>query len=153
MADTLLIDSDNPDVLNFYVQRSNHVNDAGLDLYVTEDILVPRYGQATLNFKIRCMRLDGKGDQSRGGYYLVPRSSIVQTPFRMANSVGIIDAGYRGNIIAKIDNISARDITIGRGERLFQLCMPSLEPFSVRIQPIPTTTERGTSGFGSTGRW
>ena len=152
MADTLLIDSDDQEVLNFYVQRANHADDAGLDLFVTEDILVPRNGQATLDFKVRCMRLDDKGHQSRGGYYLYPRSSIAKTSFRMANSVGIIDAGYRGNIMAKIDNISARDITIRRGERLFQICMPSLEPFAVRLEPVSTATERGTGGFGSTNR-
>lgn len=144
MADTLLIDSDCSEVLNFYAERVNHADDAGLDLYVTEDILVPRYGQATLDFQIRCQRL------GKGGYYLYPRSSIVKTPFRMANSVGIIDAGYRGTIMAKIDNISANDITIRRGERLFQICMPSLEPFAVRIAPVSTATERGTGGFGST---
>ena len=149
MSDTLLIDSDDPEVLNFYMQRANHVDDAGLDLYVTEDILVPQKGQVTLDFKVRCMRV--QGDQpARGGYYLYPRSSLAKTTFRMANSVGIIDAGYRGNIMAKIDNISPRDITIKRGERLFQICMPSLEPFAVQIAPISTATERGTGGFGST---
>ncbi len=144
-----MIDSDDNEVLNFYTSRANHEDDAGLDLYVTEDILVPRYGQATLDFKIRCMRL--QGDQpARGGYYLYPRSSLAKTKFRMANSVGIIDAGYRGNIMAKIDNISPMDITIRRGERLFQICMPSLEPFAVRLGPISTATARGTGGFGST---
>ena len=39
------------------------------------------------------------------GYYLYPRSSIVKTGLRLANSVGIIDAGYRGEIIAVVDNI------------------------------------------------
>ena len=33
-------------------------------------------------------------------YYLYPRSSISKTPLRMSNSTGIIDAGYRGEIIA-----------------------------------------------------
>ena len=151
MTDTLLIDSDDPEVLNFYKERVNHADDAGLDLFVTEDILVPRYGHATLDFKIRCMRLSG--DQvARGGYYLFPRSSLAKTKFRMANSVGIIDAGYRGSIMAKIDNISPMDITIRRGERLFQICMPSLEPFAVGLAPISTATERGTGGFGSTSR-
>ena len=34
------------------------------------------------------------------GYYLYPRSSISKTPLILANSVGIIDSGYRGNIKA-----------------------------------------------------
>ena len=41
------------------------------------------------------------------GYYLYPRSSIVKTPFRLSNSVGIIDSGYRGEIMAVVDNIDS----------------------------------------------
>ena len=43
-------------------------------------------------------------------YYLYPRSSMgSKTPLRLSNSVGIIDAGYRGNIIGVVDNISDRE--------------------------------------------
>ena len=36
---------------------------------------------------------------SLSGYYLYPCSSIVKTPFKVANTVGIIDSGYRGEVI------------------------------------------------------
>ena len=96
------------------------------------------------------------------GYYLYPRSSIVKTPFRMANSVGIIDAGYRGEIMAVVDNIDAvhndMKLCIERHmppmSRVFQICAPSLEPFFVRIVEHERelgVTERGSGGFGSTG--
>ena len=96
------------------------------------------------------------------GYYLYPRSSIVKTPFRMANSVGIIDAGYRGEIMAVVDNNdSARndmktclDRYAPPMSRLFQICSPTLEPFLVQIVEHENelgVTERGTGGFGSTG--
>ena len=96
------------------------------------------------------------------GYYLYPRSSIVKTPFRMANSVGIIDAGYRGEIMAVVDNIDAANndmkVCIERHippmSRVFQICAPSLEPFFVRIVEHESelgVTERGSGGFGSTG--
>ena len=55
-------------------------------------------------------------------YYLYPRSSISKTPLRLCNSVGIIDAGYRGNIMAFVDNI---DEDYDLGTRLFQLCDPN----------------------------
>jgi len=95
-------------------------------------------------------------------YYLYPRSSIVKTPFRMANSVGIIDAGYRGEIMAVVDNIdNARndmktclDRYAPPMSRLFQICSPTLEPFLVKIVESENdlgVTERGTGGFGSTG--
>ena len=102
------------------------------------------------------------GSDKPVGYYLYPRSSIVKTPFRMANSVGIIDAGYRGEIMAVVDNIdTARndmktclDRYAPPMSRLFQICSPTLEPFLVQIVEHENelgVTERGTGGFGSTG--
>jgi dUTPase len=96
------------------------------------------------------------------GYYLYPRSSIVKTPFRMANSVGIIDAGYRGELMAVIDNIDSANNDLKTCleryappmSRLFQICAPTLEPFLVRIverEDELGITERGCGGFGSTG--
>ena len=96
------------------------------------------------------------------GYYLYPRSSIVKTPFRMANSVGIIDAGYRGEVMAVIDNIDSANNDLKTCleryappmSRLFQICAPTLEPFLVRIvehEDELGITERGCGGFGSTG--
>ena len=96
------------------------------------------------------------------GYYLYPRSSIVKTPFRMANSVGIIDAGYRGEIMGVVDNIDASNNDTNTClekympplSRMFQICAPSLEPFFVRIVEHECelgVTERGSGGFGSTG--
>ena len=144
MANILHIDGA-PEVVALYESRANHSDDAGLDLILPADVFVPRGRQATLDFGIRCMR------EGPGGYYLYPRSSISKTPFRMANSVGIIDAGYRGNIMAKIDNTGPSDLTIRAGERLFQICMPDLCPFKVVIGGVIYDTERGSGGFGSTG--
>lgn len=70
----------------------------------------------------------------------------------MANSVGIIDYGYRGNIMAKVYNTSSETYEVKKGEKLFQLCMPSLEPFSVVFVTELDITERGTGGFGSTSK-
>jgi len=101
-------------------------------------------------------------ERTATGYYLYPRSSIIKTPFRMANSVGIIDSGYRGEIMAVVDNIDAANNDMKtcierhmpRLSRVFQICAPSLEPFFVRIVEHESElgmTERGSGGFGSTG--
>jgi dUTP pyrophosphatase len=90
------------------------------------------------------------------GFYIYPRSSIYKTPLRLANSVGIIDAGYRGHIIAMFDkNINESLVTVKRGERLVQICAPSLMPIVpilVDEYDINFGTGRGTGGFGSTGK-
>jgi len=85
-------------------------------------------------------------------YYLYPRSSISKTPFRLANSVGIIDRGYRGNIGAYFDNFDCKEGLIEEGQRLVQLCSPTLDPFHVVLTTSLTFTERGENGFGSTGK-
>jgi dUTP pyrophosphatase len=139
--DTLHIDG----FTEAYVERSNHADDAGLDLVAPTDIMVPPHEMATIDFGIRCRR------SGSGGYYLYPRSSISKTPLRLANSVGIIDAGYRGNIMAKVDNISDEPYIIKKGDRLFQICMPDLRPFNVVLGNVAVDTARGAGGYGSTG--
>jgi dUTP pyrophosphatase len=97
------------------------------------------------------------------GYYLYPRSSTgTKTPLRLSNSVGIIDSGYRGNIIAVFDNWLNRDpredsiCVVERYNRLVQICPPDLtDPMRVTmVEDVEALglTERGEGGFGSTGR-
>jgi len=86
-------------------------------------------------------------------FYLYPRSSISKTGLRLANSVGIIDSGYRGHLLAALDCYQ-KDEEITKGMRLVQLCTPDLQPISkVRIvEEHIGETERGSGGFGSTGK-
>ena len=117
--------------------------DAGYDLIVPERLIVPAGARAfTIDHKVRC--------ESSGSFFLVPRSSITKTPLRMANSIGIIDVGYRGNLMAKVDNLSDEDYVIELGMRLFQICLPSLATPVVNFGSVGTDTERGIGGFGST---
>lgn len=85
-------------------------------------------------------------------FYLYPRSSISGTPLRLANSVGIIDSGYRGNLIAKVDNVCDSEHVVS-GSRLFQVCSRTLSPFYhvELVESLDFDTERGAGGFGSTG--
>ena len=87
------------------------------------------------------------------GYFLYPRSSTgTKTPLRLANSVGVIDAGYRGNYIAAFDNIRPLDFKVEKEQRLVQICPPNLTyPLRVELVEELDETERGGGGFGSTG--
>ena len=88
------------------------------------------------------------------GYFLYPRSSTgTKTPLRLANSIGIIDAGYRGNYIAAFDNIRTESFKVERLQRLVQICPPNLTyPLRVELVEDLEQTIRGTGGFGSTGK-
>jgi dUTP pyrophosphatase len=85
-------------------------------------------------------------------FYVYPRSSLSKTSLRLANSVGIIDSGYRGNILVAVDNIRDKPFQLRRGTRLFQICAPDLSPLSVKLVNSLDKTVRGAGGFGSTGQ-
>lgn len=87
-------------------------------------------------------------------YYLYARSSIYKTNFSLANNVGIIDTGYRGNLCAALHNTVSNSYSyVKMGTRMTQICMPGLCPnFHVRLVNKLTSTERGSGGFGSTGQ-
>lgn len=83
---------------------------------------------------------------------LFPRSGMsLKTKLRLANSVGVIDEDYRGEIKAAFTNIGTETERISKGDRIAQLVMI---PY-VRADWIEKTTldetERGEGGFGSTG--
>lgn len=91
-------------------------------------------------------------------YKIHPRSSIYKKSFRLANSTGIIDTGYRGNLGALIDNNNNLGVLpkedrnkIIPHQRYFQICKADLKKFKVSIVDELPTTERGEGGFGSTG--
>jgi dUTP pyrophosphatase len=147
----LRILSENEEVAKFYNpsgQAGAIRGDSGLDLHTWR---VTKVGerQFKIDFGVRCEMRDGEQYLS---YMLVPRSSIVKTPYRMSNSIGIIDSGYRGNIMAFVDVLGDGPVVEPRvGERLFQIIRPTLDKFDYEIVSELSQTERGTGGFGSTG--
>jgi len=135
--------------------QHHHVGDSGLDLYCPDTITIQPGETVCINLQIQCEAFSGNREQPSEGnisYYLYPRSSLSKTPLRLANSVGIIDAGYRGNICAFVDNIKDEPYRIDSATRLFQICSPTLEPIEYSIVNSLSETSRGSGGFGSTGR-
>ena len=71
----------------------------------------------------------------------------------LVNSVGIIDSGYRGNLMASFYNTKDTEVIIKKGDRIVQICMPSLEKnYIIDIQNALDSTARGEGGLGSTGK-
>lgn len=131
-----------------------HPGDSGIDLFCPDTIVVNPGETVRINLKIQCEAFDIKDIESRKNvsYYLYPRSSMAsRTPLRLANSVGIIDAGYRGDICAIVDNIKTESFRIDQGARLFQICSGNLEPIEYNIVNQLSSSSRGGGGFGSTG--
>ena len=143
----LLIKTLNEVATKFYKNHGHfHDGDAGLDLYVLEDVEFKPGETKLIKLGISCEPLNGVA------YFLFPRSSISKTPLRLSNSIGLIDAGYRGEIMASCDNIKEMDYIAKKGDRLFQLVAANCSAISYDIVDELTETTRGTGGFGSTGK-
>ena len=82
-----------------------------------------------------------------------PRSGLASKHgVTLRNAVGVIDSGYRGEIHAPLHNLGERAYTVGVNERICQLVIVPCE--TVECVPVDELgeTERGSGGFGSTGR-
>jgi len=125
-------------------------NDAGVDLFVVEDVNVKRHQSALVSLGVSA-RLICKKSGKDVHFYLNPRSSIFKSGIIMANSVGVIDKGYRGELKGPVVAF-IEEANIKAGTRLFQVVSPNMDPImEVRIVESLPETERGSGGFGSTG--
>lgn len=141
----------------------SHDGDSGIDLYTPHEVTIHWGETKFIDLEIQCEMINENGHSI--SYQLVPRSSISKTPLILHNSIGIIDAGYRGNIKAAIKYIpTPSDIdeymnqkkintyTIPKGTRLFQICKFTGEPFHLQLVETLSESSRGSGGFGSTGQ-
>lgn len=83
--------------------------------------------------------------------FLMPRSSVVKTGMHLGNSVGLLDSDFRGNIsfvFYKRQNCTPYAI----GDRVGQLVVIKLPNVVLEESEDLSETERGTNGFGSSGR-
>lgn len=82
-----------------------------------------------------------------------PRSGLAfNHGITVLNSPGTIDADYRGELRVLLINLGTEEFTFNDGERIAQLVIASHEQPSWQLTEELTTTERGTGGFGHTGK-
>tara|TARA_B100001063_G_C16776004_1_gene565399 strand:- start:4164 stop:4676 length:513 start_codon:yes stop_codon:yes gene_type:complete len=125
--------------------------DSGFDLFVPSTTIIPSGKIALIDMKVKCAVYQGS-QLKPSPYYLYPRSSVSKRGIMLANSVGIIDSGYRGNLMAAFYNTNNQPITIQAGDRIVQICMPALSTsYSYHLVQELEKTERGEGGLGSTG--
>ena len=123
-----------------------HQGDAGLDLFIAQEQTIKFGETALIKLQLACE------PENNQPYLLMPRSSIAKTPLRLCNSIGLIDGGYRGEIMAAVDNIKTEDYTVEPNQRLFQLVAMNGAPITFEIVDELSDSSRGEGGFGSTGK-
>jgi len=151
------------EVIKNYNDNQSEFSDSGFDLFIPNDIESSEC--VKVDHKVQCAvyKYNNKTNSFiPTGYYMYPRSSISKTPYMLANSVGIIDSAYRGNLIAKFNCVRHLDfdnltnnlmLTFSKHNRVCQICNPLLEPFKyIEIVDSLNETWRGAGGFGSTGK-
>ncbi len=120
-----------------------HDDDAGLDLYLSEDLIVGP-GQGAMASTGVAMAIE-KGFVGM----IADRSSLGKKGLKTAG--GIIDAGYRGEIKVIVRNLTVEEMRFQKGERIAQLLiLPIATPKVEEVNDLDQT-KRGSGGFGSTG--
>lgn len=157
----IYVPSEYVELKQFYLNRAEEHNnkapgkyaDSGFDLGMPEHkIITDSAISVKLPLNVHCSMY--RPDGTPQAYCLYPRSSIIKTPLRLSNSVGIIDRGYRGVITAVVDKIGGEEFKLEKLNRYFQICHPTLEPFQIVVVDSKDElgfTERNEGGFGSTG--
>lgn len=82
-----------------------------------------------------------------------PRSGLAVTHgIGLINSPGTIDADYRGEVMIAVINLGQKPYTFQRGERIAQMVIHKV--YQLRVEEVDSLneTERGTGGFGHTGK-
>jgi len=156
------IANSNPDIFALYKKHSTfHEGDAGVDLFIIEDISIKPQESKIIDLGIQCQSRSISWcpwNWTRGkfykyhSYFLFPRSSISKTPLIMVNSIGLIDKGYIGNIKAPFLNTSSTTtFHLKKGDRYCQIVNGDLSDVHFKIVTKHRETSRGSDGFGSTG--
>ena len=137
----------NKTVKSMYINHGHfHQGDAGLDIFIASSQTIKAGDTTLIKLQMACE------SESNQPYLLMPRSSIAKTPLRLCNSIGLIDGGYRGEIMAAVDNIKTEDYSVEPNQRLFQLVAMNGEPIAFEIVDELSDSTRGDGGFGSTGK-
>ena len=85
--------------------------------------------------------------------FIFPRSSISNYSLILANSVGVVDSGYRGELKIRFKKIGDKDKIYNLGDKVAQLVlMPIAIATSIEVVEELTPTNRGIGGFGHTGK-
>lgn len=136
-------------------------------LKLTEDAIVPKYAKpGDAGMDLTAISADfsdlnyltyhtGLAVEIPEGYVglLFPRSSVYKTGQQLTNSVGVVDSGYRGEIMLKYTrNINETErVAYSPGDRIGQLIILPYPQVEFEEVDHLSNTERGSGGYGSTG--
>ena len=121
--------------------------DAGMDLRSMETVTIEPHETVLVGSGIAMAIPEGFEGECR------PRSGMAtKHGITLANTPGTIDSNYRGEIMLPLHNMGEDPFTVQAGERVCQILINPVARATVIETAVLDETERGTAGFGSTGR-
>ena len=142
-------------VINIKIKRLNedailpekqHDSDAGYDLHSIEDIIL----KPNQIYKVKT----GIAIQIPNNYggLVLPRSGLSSKyGISLINTPGLIDSGYRGELLIPLINHSSNEYTINKTERVAQLILLEIPEVKIEVTSDLDESDRESKGFGSTG--
>lgn len=127
------------------IPTKSNKTDAGYDLHAIEETVIPARGRSLVRTGIAMAIPEGYAG------LIWPRSG---TAVKAGLDVlaGVVDSGYRGEVCVVLQNHSDTDYTIRKGDRAAQMLIQKVGCVTVLLVSSLDETDRGTGGFGSTGK-
>jgi dUTP pyrophosphatase len=126
---------------------AQHPGDAGMDLRSIVDVVVAPGERSMVPTGVAVAIPEGHAG------LVLPRSGLASRQgLTLANAPGLIDAGYRGEVVCAVVNLDPKaPVTIAKGDRIAQLVIVAVPAVAAGwVEALPDST-RGADGFGSTG--
>lgn len=130
--------------INAFAPERAHPDDAGMDIRTPVDATVPARGSVDIN---------------TGVHVEIPYSAVgflkSKSGLHFRNGItseGVVDSGYTGPIHVKLVNHTDEAFNVRRGDKITQLVVLPIYLPSVEVVDFLPETDRGSKGFGSTGR-
>lgn len=121
-----------------------HDEDVGYDLFSTQTMLVPAHGSAVFHTGVHVELPRNRAGMvmSKSGLHIV----------HDITTDGLVDPGYDGEIMVKLTNHGDSDYWVERGDKIAQLVVATVTTEPLVLVDSIEGGERGSNGFGSTGR-
>jgi dUTP pyrophosphatase len=129
---------------NSIIPTKANANDAGWDLYSTVDMVIPSKQRNTVKTGIAL-----EIPEHMAGL-IWPRSGL-SVKKGIDVLAGVIDSGYRGEIMVCLYNTSDEHVSINRGDRIAQIIFQEVPCVMMLHQEGLGSSQRGDNGFGSSG--
>lgn len=138
-----------------FMPTKAHEADAGFDLYTPVDFTVPQNKFVSIHtYDVASAVVD------TGVHIAIPQGYVGMIKSKSGLNVksgltaeGVVDSGYTGSIVVKLYNHSKYEYQFKKGEKIAQIVIMPISMESLELVDDLDETERGNSGFGSTGRF